>query len=150
MAPETSGTSVTSAARRLLIAGGFAVALSVAPLVAAAVSAPSSPAGPALATCPPGQVLDTASGACKPNTDPTPTTFNPIDPEKVPLQPGGLTSSRPGDVGSLPEIDGIPCTGSDGSSSGGSTDKCIGLSENQNNYKPPHASINGQTVSPTP
>lgn len=148
MAPETSGTSVTSAAQRLLIAGGLAVALSVAPLVAAAVSAPGSPAGPALATCPPGEVLDTASGACKPNTVPTSTVPNPLNPEKVALQPGEITSSLPGDVGTLPEVDGIPCTG--GAGGGGSTSECYGLSENHNNYKPPHASVNGQTVSPTP
>lgn len=137
--------SLTSPTRRLLLAGGFAAAVVAAPLIAAVGAAdPSDPAP--VASCPPGEVLDTASGACKPATDKAPTTLNPIDPEKTPLQPGQVTSSRPGDVGSLPEVDGIPCTGADGG--GGSTSECIGLSENQNNYKQPHSSVNGQTVAP--
>lgn len=155
MAPDTSGNtatssaSATSVARRLLLAGGFVVALSAAPLVAATVSAPTpAPAGPAVATCPTGEVLDPASGACKPATMPTTPVPNPINPEKVALQPGEITSSLPGDVGSLPEVDGIPCTG--GAGGGGSTSECYGLSENQSTYKPPHASVNGQSVSPTP
>lgn len=148
MALESSGTSITPAARRLLLAGGFALALSAAPLVAATVSAPTAPAGPALATCPTGEVLDPASGACKPATMPTTPVPNPINPEKIALEPGEITSSLPGDVGSLPEVDGIPCTG--GAGGGGSTSECYGLSENQNTYKPPHASVNGQSVSPTP
>lgn len=137
----------TTPARRLLLAAGFALTLSAAPLVAAAAAGPSLSIGPALATCPPGEQLDSASGACRPTTDKAPTTLNPINPENVPFQPGEVTSSRPGDVGSLPEVDGIPCTGAGG---GGSTGQCIGLSENQNTYKAPHSSINGETVSPTP
>lgn len=140
--------SSTTPARRLLLAAGFALTLSAAPVVAAMTVAPSAPAGPALATCPPGEQLDTASGACKPETDKAPTSMNPLNPEGVALQPGEITSSRAGDVGSLPEVDGIPCTG--GASGGGSTSACIGLSENQNTYKAPHASVNGQSVSPTP
>lgn len=144
----TAGAPATSAARRLLLAGGFIFALSAAPLVAAAVSAPTAPAGPALATCPTGEVLDPASGACRPSTMPTTPVPNPINPEKIALQPGEITSSLPGDVGSLPEVDGIPCTG--GAGGGGSTSECYGLSENQSTYKAPHASVNGQAVSPTP
>lgn len=139
--------SLTSPARRLLLATGFAVALSAAPLVAA-VATPSEPAGPALATCPPGEQLDTASGACKPATDKAPTTSSALNPEKVPFQPGEVTSSRDGDVGSLPEVDGIPCSGAAGGASG--TGDCIGLSENQVTHTAPHASVNGQNVSPTP
>jgi len=143
-----SDTSVTPPARRLLIAGGFALALAAAPLVAATVSAPGSRVGPALASCPTGEVLDPSSGACKPSSMPNTATPNPINPEKVALQPGEITSSLPGDVGSLPEVDGIPCTG--GAGGGGSTSECYGLSENQSTYKAPHSSINGQAVSPTP
>lgn len=148
MALDTLDTSVTSRTRRLLLAVCFAAALSAAPVVVAATSAQTAPGDPALATCPAGQTLDTASGACKPNTDHTPTTTNPLNPESAALQPGGLTNSEAGNVGSLAEVDGVPCTGADGG--GGGTDKCIGLSENQSNYKPPHVSVNGQSVSPTP
>jgi hypothetical protein len=137
--------SNTSPTRRLLLAGGFAAAVVAAPLIAAVGAAVPGDMTPA-ASCPTGEVLDTASGACKPATDKTPTTQNPIDPENVPLQPGSVTSSRPGDVGSLPEVNGIPCTGGDGG--GGSTSECIGLEQNQSNYKQPHSSVNGQTVAP--
>ncbi len=140
--------SHTTPARRLLLAAGFALTLSAAPLIAAVAATPSAPAGPALATCPPGEQLDTASGACKPVTDKAPATQSPINPENVPFQPGEVTSSRAGDVGSLPEVDGIPCSGAAGGASG--TGSCIGLENSQNTYKAPHASVNGQTVSPTP
>ncbi|MCB0923319.1 MAG: intersectin-EH binding protein Ibp1 [Mycobacterium sp.] len=148
MALHTLDTSVTSRTRRLLLAGCFAAALAAAPVVVAATSAQTAPAGPALATCPPGETLDTASGACKPNTDNTPTTTNPLNPESAALQPGGLTNSEAGNVGSLPEVNGVPCTGAGGG--GGGTGNCIGLSENQDNYEAPRVSVNGQSVSPTP
>lgn len=139
---------MTTPARRLLLAAGFALTLSAAPLLAA-VATPSAPAGPALATCPPGETLDTASGACKPATDKAPTTQSPLNPENVPFQPGEVTSSRPGDVGSLPEVDGVPCSGAAGGASG--TGDCIGLENSAGSaHKAPHASVNGQTVSPTP
>ena len=122
MAPNTSSAST---AQRVLLAGGFVLALSAAPLVAA-FTVPA--AGPAMASCPTGEVLDAASGACKPSTYPTAApTLNPINPATVPLQPGELTSSRPGDVGSLPEVNGIPCNGN--SRGGGSTGECIGLEQ---------------------
>ena len=117
---KTLMANFTSPAQRLLLAGGFAIALSAAPLVAA-FTVPT--AGPALASCPAGEVLDPTSGACKPNT------LNPIDPAKVPLQTGELTSSRPGDVGSLPAVNGIPCNSN--SHGGGSTGECIGLEQSQ-------------------
>lgn len=137
--------SITSPTRRLLLAGAFAAAVVAAPLIAA-VGAAAPEGTDSVASCPAGEVLDTASGACKPVTDKAPTTLNPIDPEKTPLQPGEVTSSRPGDVGSLPEVDGIPCTGADGG--GGSTSECIGLEQSQSHYQQPHSSVNGQAVAP--
>ena len=113
--------SHTSTAHRLLLVGGFAVAASAAPILIA-VATPSGPASPALAQCPSGEVLDQASGACKPTTDKTPTTFNPVDPGITGLQPGGITSSLPGDVGMLPEVNGIPCKGDN-------TGLCVGLEQ---------------------
>lgn len=131
--------TLSSLAQRVLLTGGFALAVAAGPLVTAAISHPAGPL-PALATCPSGEVLDQASGACKPTTDKTTQPgVNPIDPEKVPLQPGEITSSRPGDVGSLPEVDGIPCNSNH--SGGGSTGACIGLEENQSTFKEPKTSI---------
>ena len=128
-----------SVARRLLLAGGFMLAVAAAPLMAAATSHPAGPL-PAVASCPTGEVQDPASGACKPSTDKTTApTVNPINPESVPLQPNELTSSRQGDVGSLPEVNGIPCNGNH--SGGGSTGQCIGLSESQSTFQEPKTSI---------
>lgn len=128
--------SLTNTTHRVLLAGGFALAVAAAPLTAI-LSAPAQP-GPAVASCPTGEELNAATGACKPVTDKAPSTFNPINPEKAPLQPGEITSSRPGDVGELPEVNGVPCSGSHGGGSG--TGECIGLQEEQNlapTLKPP-------------
>ena len=122
-----------SLTQRLLLAGGFTLAVA-APLVVAATSHPARPM-PAVASCPTGEIQDQATGSCKPATE----TINPINPEGVPLQPNELTSSREGDVGSLPEVNGIPCNGNHGG--GGSTGQCIGLSENQSTFQEPKSSI---------
>ena len=132
--------TLSSFTRRLLLAGGLALTVSAAPLAAVATHPGSTL--PAVAACPTGEVLDEASGACRPVTDKAPGepgTVNPINPEKVPLQPNEVTSSRPGDVGSLPEVNGIPCNANH--SGGGSTGQCIGLEENQNTFKEPKTSI---------
>lgn len=132
--------TLTSLTRRVLIAGGFTLAVAATPLMAATAGHGGAPL-PATAACPSGETLDPASGACKPETDKTtaPTT-NPIDPEKVALQPDELTSSRDGNVGKLPEVNGIPCSGTRGGS-GSSTGDCIGLSEDQNQFKEPWTSV---------
>lgn len=116
----------TNPAQRLLLVGGFAVAASAAPILIA-VASPAGPPAPALAQCPPAEVLDPVSGTCKLTNAPTPATFNPVDPGITNLQPGGITSANPGDVGSLPEVNGIPCQGDN-------TGLCIGL-EQQNAAK---------------
>jgi hypothetical protein len=109
--------------RRLLAVGGLAVAASAGPLMAG-LTAPAGPASPALASCPSTEILDPTTGACKPVTDQTAPTFNPIEPGAKNLQPGEITSGAPGDVGEIPKVNGIPCTGSN-------TGLCIGL-EGQN------------------
>lgn len=114
--------TITALAHRLLLAGGFAVAVAAAPVVAT-LATPSGPASPAVAECPPNEVLDSVSGACRPATDPTNPTFNPVDPNINNLQPGSVTSGQPGDVGRLPEVNGIPCQGDN-------TGLCIGMQEN--------------------
>ena len=128
--------TLTHTTKRVLSAGGFALAFAAAPLTAV-LSAPVQ-TGPAVASCPTGEELNVATGACKPVTDQAPSTFNPINPEKAPLQAGEITSSRAGDVGELPQVNGVPCTGSH--SGGSSTGECIGLQEEQNltaTLKPP-------------
>jgi len=113
----------TTFAPRLLLAGGFAVAVSAAPLVVA-LAALDAPAGPAVAECPPAQVFDPVTGGCRPVTDQAPQTLNPIAPGVTDLAPGGLTQTLPGNVGQLPEVNGIPCNGAN-------TGLCIGLQENK-------------------
>jgi hypothetical protein len=87
--------------RRLILAGGFAVAIAAAPAVAVfAVPTTSTPVP--VAQCAMGEVEDPATGMCMP----------------APAQ------------GSVPEIQGIPCTGAN-------TGECIGLAEEQQPPRPP-------------
>ncbi len=101
--------------RRLLVAGGFAIATVAAP----AVFALGSPASTALlgdTNCPPGMTENPVSGSC----------FE------------GGNDQAPGPVSGpsnqLGEIDGIPCTGHN-------TGECIGLSEEQVPDVHPHSSV---------
>jgi len=100
-------TALIDATRRLLLAGGFAL------VVAAPIGAIAD-----------GETFDETTGGCLPGSVTAPATLNPINPEGANLQPGSVTSSDPGEVGRLPEVDGIPCTGAN-------TGTCIGLSEKQ-------------------
>ena len=101
--------TLKNSARRLAIAGGFALAVAAAPAVAA-FTLPSTGAAPAVAACPPGEVVNPATGACAPGP--------------VGTEPGVITQSTPGDPNSVPEVQGIPCTGAN-------TGQCIGLQEEQ-------------------
>src|SRR6478672_13734412 len=77
--------------RRLILAGGFAVAVAAAPAIAV-VTIPS--ASVPLAQCPAGEEEDTFTGICLPHTVPNSPTFN---------TPAGNPD--------IPEIAGVPCTG---------------------------------------
>lgn len=101
--------TLKNSARRLAIAGGFALAVAAAPAVAA-FTLPSTGSAPAVAACPPGEVVNPATGACAPGP--------------VGTEPGVITHSTPGDSNSVPEVQGIPCTGAN-------TGQCIGLQEEQ-------------------
>jgi hypothetical protein len=104
-------------ARRLLLAGGFAVAIAAAPAVAV-IAAPTHSA-PSIAACPSGESEDTFTGECTPD-------LVPNSPEVGVTSPGGL-----------PEVDNIPCTG-------GNSGQCIGLSEEEQAAGPqpvPHSTI---------
>jgi hypothetical protein len=96
-----------SSARRLLLAGGFAVAIAAAPAVAL-LSVPAAHPSAPIAGCPNGETEDLYTDVCT--------------PEMVPNQPGGVSYSTPGNSNSVPEVSGVPCTGHN-------TGECIGLSE---------------------
>ena len=108
-------------ARRLILAGGFAVAIAAAPAVAA-FTIPTV-TGPAVAACPNGETEDIYTGECTPD-------MVPNSPE-VQSAPGGL-----------PQVAGIPCTGAN-------SGQCIGLSEDQQAAGPqpvPHSSVQLEPV----
>lgn len=107
-------------ARRLILAGGFAVAVAAAPAVAV-FTVPS--ASVPLAQCPAGEEEDLYTGVCLPHT--------------VPNSP---LSSIPGNP-SLPAVDGIPCTGRN-------SGECIGLSEEEQAMGP--QPVPRSTVSSSP
>lgn len=104
-------------ARRLVLAGGFALAIAAAPAVAA-VTAPAPAQGPTAVAegCSGGEEADTFTGNCIPHT--------------VPSSP---FSSIPGNP-DIPAVDGIPCTGAN-------SGQCIGLAEDAPQYVPPSSTV---------
>ena len=105
-----------SVCRRILLAGGLSIAIAAAP------------AGSAVA-CPAGEVEDIYIGECVPEMAPNTPGGNYPTPAGT-----GITYSTPGDSGSLPEVQGVPCTGAN-------TGQCIGLQEDQVPAVEPHSSI---------
>jgi hypothetical protein len=116
-----------SVGRRILLAGGLSIAIAAAP-AAAFVMSSNAPAGSAVA-CPAGEVEDIYIGECVPEMAPNTPGGNYPTPAGT-----GITYSTPGDSGSLPEVQGIPCTGAN-------TGQCIGLQENQVPAVEPRSSI---------
>jgi hypothetical protein len=100
--------TVQISARRLVLAGGFAVAIAAAPAVAA-FAVPS--VAPSFGACSNGETEDIYTNACTPD-------MVPNSPALQQTSPGGL-----------PEISGIPCTGAN-------SGQCIGLSEEQQSEGP--------------
>jgi hypothetical protein len=113
--------------RRILLAGGLSIAIAAAP-AAAFVMSTATPAG-STAACPAGEVEDIYIGECMPELAPNTPGGNYPTPTGT-----GITSSTPGDSGSLPEVQGIPCTGAN-------TGQCIGLQEDQTPAVEPRSSI---------
>jgi hypothetical protein len=104
--------------RRLILTGGFAVAVAAAPAVAAFAVPTSAIPGPSIVACPSGESDDVYTGNCV--------------PDLVPNSP-----EMPSASGGLPEVDNIPCTG-------GNSGQCIGLEEEQQAQGPmaiPHSSV---------
>ena len=108
--------------RRLILAGGFAVAVAAAPAIAV-FTVPS--ASVPLAQCPGGEEEDLYTGVCVPHTVPN---------------SNATFSSIPGNP-NLPAIGGIPCTGAN-------TGECIGLSEEEQAMGP--QPVPRSTVSSSP
>ena len=95
-------------ARRLILAGGFAVALAAAPVIAVVAVPDASP----MAQCPSGEEQDLFVGTCVPHTVPNSgSTF-----QSIPDNPSLPAVEEPGGGGA------IPCTGHNSGS-------CIGLAE---------------------
>ncbi len=104
--------TMTFPARRLIIAGGFAVAVAAAPAIAF-VATPAPAAAP-LAQCPAGEENDLYTNVCVPHTVP-----NAGEPYSViGGNPDLPAVNLPGGGGS------IPCTGHN-------SGQCIGLAEEQ-------------------
>ena len=116
-----------SVGRRILLAGGFSIAIAAAPAAAFVMS--SAPQTASTVACPAGEVEDIYIGECVPEMAPNTPGGN------YPTASGeGITSSTPGDAGSVPEVQGIPCTGAN-------TGQCIGLQEEQVPAVEPRSSI---------
>jgi hypothetical protein len=103
--------------KRLILAGGFAVAVAIAPAIAVFAVPNAVP----LAQCPAGEEEDQFTGICIPHTVPN---------------SGSAFSSIPGNP-DIPEVDGVPCTGHN-------SGQCIGLAEDAQAMGPqpvPHSTV---------
>jgi hypothetical protein len=117
--------TIEISARRMFIAGGFAVAVAAAPAVAAFAFVPA--AGPSVLACPNGESTDIYNGECIPDLVPN----SPVIPQGVGVDSDGF-----------PTVDGVPCGGH-------SSGQCIGLEEEQQAEGPaavPRSSLNGQPL----
>ena len=116
-----------SVGRRILLAGGLSIAIAAAP--AAAFVCRHTPRQGSAVACPAGEVEDIYIGECVPEMAPNTPGGNYPTPAGT-----GITFSTPGDPGSVPEVQGIPCTGAN-------TGQCIGLQEDQVPAVEPRSSI---------
>jgi hypothetical protein len=108
--------------RRLLIAGGFAIAIAAAPAVAA-VAVPSL--GASTQACSSGEEEDVFTGVCVPHTVPS----SPAVP---------ATGTTPG-LNDAPSVDGVACEGRNDA-------QCRGLAEEQQSEGPaaqPKSTVDG-------
>jgi len=113
--------------RRFVLAGGYALAVAIAPAITA-VAVPSTALAAPAASCPAGEEEDLYTGSCLPHTVPNSPSNNGF--------PASSLGSVPGNP-SLPQVDGIPCTGNN-------TGECIGLQENAPRFVQPPTSVGGQ------
>ncbi|HVQ51541.1 MAG TPA: intersectin-EH binding protein Ibp1 [Mycobacterium sp.] len=106
--------------KRLILAGGFAVAVAVAPAIAV-FAGPSA----SVLACPGGEEEDQFTGVCVPHTVPN----------------SGASFSGIAGNPDLPSIDGVPCTGHN-------SGQCIGLAEEEQAMGP--QPVPRSTVSSSP
>jgi hypothetical protein len=92
-------------AQRLILAGGFAVAIAAAPAIAV-FAAPTPDVAPVAQGCSGGEEPDQFTGSCVPHTVP---------------KSGAVFSTQPGNP-DVPEVMGVPCLGHN-------SGNCIGLAE---------------------
>lgn len=93
--------------RRMILAGGFAVAIAAAPAVAMFAVSTNGGSAPSITACPNGETEDQFTNICVPDIVPNSPNYSSTSP-----------------VGGLPEVNGVPCTGAN-------TGQCIGLGEEQ-------------------
>ncbi|BBZ19328.1 hypothetical protein [Mycolicibacterium gadium] len=115
-------------ARRLILAGGFAVAVAAAPAISA-LAVPATDIAPIAQGCPGGEESDQFTGVCVPHTVPnsgsSPYSTTPQNPD-------------------IPTVMGIPCAGHN-------SGQCIGLAEEQQamTVTPPPAPVFGSSPTVT-
>jgi hypothetical protein len=102
-------TTSMATTRRLIFAGGFAIAVAIAPAAAIVAHPTHATDSKPLAACDTDEEEDVFTTSCTPFL--------------VPNSPDGFTTSAANP--DIPEIGGIPCTG------GRSSGACIGLAENE-------------------
>jgi hypothetical protein len=113
-------------AQRLILAGGFAVAIAAAPAIAV-FAAPMPDVAPVAQGCAGGEEPDQFTGHCVPHTVPN---------------AGSVFTTQPGNP-DVPEVMGIPCIGHNAG-------RCIGLAEEQQamTVTPPPAPVFGDGRNP--
>jgi hypothetical protein len=116
-------------ARRLILAGGFAVAVAAAPAIA--VFAVPTPEAAPMAQCPGGEEADQFTGVCVPHTVPN----AGAQFSTIPGNPSVPAVNLPGGGGA------IPCTGHN-------SGQCIGLAEEAAAAGP--AAVPSSTVGSSP
>ena len=110
-------------ARRLILAGGFAVAVVAAPVISLFAVPTAETLAPPVAACTPGEEMDVYTTVCSPML--------------VPNSPFG---TMPGDP-QIPTVEGIPCVGA-------SAGTCRGLAQEAEDEGPPP--IPQSTISASP
>jgi hypothetical protein len=106
--------------RRLILAGGFAVAIAASPAIAMFAVPTTGGSSPSITACVGGETEYQFTSICVPDIVPNSPEFGSTSP-----------------VGGLPEISGIPCTGHN-------SGECIGLGEEQQAEGPlpvPHSEV---------
>ena len=121
--------------KRVLIAGAFSAAALAAPVAVAFVVPGQAPSPLTPIACPGGESNDLYTDNCVPELSPnTPGGSWATPAPVIPPYAGQITESTPGDPESIPEVDGVPCTG-------GNSGQCIGLEEDAVPPVIPHSSL---------